>query len=263
MSGVDDPSLAPKLLCSFNSQETIQQYAKGCDEDIGGYSTMNLTLDESGPTPVGKFWGKMKLDVRPELQGKIRVGYAGFRSMVSHVMPLEHVSVSDDTCHNAIQHRKTLFGEMMHDLAFHEYLALRVRLRGTPALRNSYFVNIQTDGYVTTDLWQHRLYFKRDDGEWEDVYVSIFQVRPPLRAFVLQSIYSPRSDFNNQIPLKSFVLTNQGEVVTSQAEMLRERIRTVGISILGGTSGMEGSYELGIESIKAINPNHSTQMHCE
>lgn len=59
----------------------------------------------------------------------------------------------------------------MHDLSAHNFLALRVRLRGSPRTRNSYFVNIQTDGYVTTDLWQHRLYFQRDDGEWEDVYV--------------------------------------------------------------------------------------------
>lgn len=101
MSGVDDPSLAPKLLCSFNSQTALQQYAKGWDEDIGGYSTMNLTLDESGARPVGKFWGEMKLSVRPELQGKIRVGYAGFRSMVSPVIriyvSLTNIAAPNDT----------------------------------------------------------------------------------------------------------------------------------------------------------------------
>ena len=59
------------------------------------------------------------------------------------------------------------------------YLALRVRLRGSPRTRNSYFVNIQTDGYVTNDLWQHRLYFQRDDGEWEDVYVRFLSSPPP------------------------------------------------------------------------------------
>lgn len=81
---------------------------------------------------------------------------------------------------------------MMHDLSFHEYLALRVRLRGSPELRNSYFVNIQTDGYVTTDLWQHRLYFQRDDGEWEDVYVTISSAQN-----FLYSQYSPQSDFRS------------------------------------------------------------------
>jgi hypothetical protein len=54
----------------------------------------------------------------------------------------------------------------------HRYLALRVRAGGPPRLRNSYFVNIQTDDWFATDLWQHRLYFSRTDGGWEDVFVS-------------------------------------------------------------------------------------------
>lgn len=36
-------------------------------------------------------------------------------------------------------------------------------------------------------------------------------------------------------------------------DILRERVRSVGISLLGGKSGMEGPYELGIESIRALN----------
>jgi len=209
MSGVDEPTRAPRTLYTFNSRSDLQGYAKGCDVDIGGTSTVNLTLDESEPQPTGKFWGDMRLAVRPQLQGRIRGGYAGFRST----------------------HRTTLFGEMTHDLSFHNYLAFRVRLRGSPRTRNSYFVNIQTDGYVSSDLWQHRLYFQRDDGEWEDVY----------------------------IPLTAFVLTNAGEPVTTQVEMLRERIRTVGISLLGGHSGVEGPYELGIDNIRAVNSEDVTK----
>lgn len=52
----------------------------------------------------------------------------------------------------------------------YKYLALRVRAAGDPPTRNSYFVNIQTDGPVQTDLWQHRLYFEKE-GEWEDIFV--------------------------------------------------------------------------------------------
>lgn len=36
-------------------------------------------------------------------------------------------------------------------------------------------------------------------------------------------------------------------------EMFRERVRTIGISLLGGNSGISGPYELGIESIRAVN----------
>lgn len=56
-----------------------------------------------------------------------------------------------------------------------------------------------------------------------------------------------------KIPLLSFVLTNSGEIVETRMEMLRDRIRTIGISVLGGKSGIEGSYELGIDSIRAVN----------
>ena len=69
------------------------------------------------------------------------------------------------------QPRPTLFGEMLHNVSYHDYLALRVRAGGDTRTWNSYFVNIQTEGGYSNDLWQHRLYFKRSDGGWEDVYV--------------------------------------------------------------------------------------------
>ena len=101
MSGVDEPSRAPKMLCSFDSQEALQQYATGCDADVGGTSTMQLSLDESGSKPSGKLWGDMKLAVRPELQGRVLGGYAGFRTMVCGNRPnaefahfIAHVSLS-------------------------------------------------------------------------------------------------------------------------------------------------------------------------
>ena len=99
MDGANEPSRVPKTLFSFNSQEDIDQFATGCDADVGGMSTVNFALDESTakPTnpekplsvhevivnrPTGKFWGEMKLAVRSGLEGQIRGGYAGFRSKV-------------------------------------------------------------------------------------------------------------------------------------------------------------------------------------
>ena len=35
--------------------------------------------------------------------------------------------------------------------------------------------------------------------------------------------------------------------------MYREKIRTIGISLLGANSGVEGAYELNIDSIRAVN----------
>jgi NADH dehydrogenase [ubiquinone] 1 alpha subcomplex assembly factor 1 len=39
----------------------------------------------------------------------------------------------------------------------------------------------------------------------------------------------------------------------NQISMLREKVRSVGISLLGGNSGVEGKYELGIDSIRLVN----------
>ena len=36
-------------------------------------------------------------------------------------------------------------------------------------------------------------------------------------------------------------------------KMFREKVKSVGISILGGNSGVEGKYELGIDSIRVMN----------
>ena len=66
-----------------------------------------------------------------------------------------------------------MFGELTDDVSNHHFLALRVRAAGHPRTRGSYFVNVQTEGPTNDDLWQHRLYFARDDGGWEDVFVRL------------------------------------------------------------------------------------------
>ena len=90
MEGADAPSRAPLTLFRMNTQQDIEQFATGCDADIGGTSTVHLELDQSpernkgsGSSATGRFWGEMRLQVRPELQGRIRGGYAGFRSKVN------------------------------------------------------------------------------------------------------------------------------------------------------------------------------------
>lgn len=45
----------------------------------------------------------------------------------------------------------------------------------------------------------------------------------------------------------------------NQMELYRERVRSIGISILGGNSGVSGKYELGIDSIRAVNEEDLTQ----
>jgi NADH dehydrogenase [ubiquinone] 1 alpha subcomplex assembly factor 1 len=174
MQGADAPSRHPKTLFTLNSTADLQQFATGCDSDIGGLSTVHLDLDGSEANiktkATAKFWGEMSLSVKPGLEGKVRAGYAGFRNKV-RTHSQDHPIACPFT-YSLEQHRPTLFGEMMDDVSNYRYLALRLRVAGDHRTRDSYYVNIQTDGPVTSDLWQHRLFFQRSDGGWEDLFVS-------------------------------------------------------------------------------------------
>lgn len=102
MQGADEPSRVSRTLFTFNSKEDIQQFATGCDSDIGGTSTVNFELDESPEinAPIGgrqgtaKFWGDMRLGVRAGLEGKLRGGYAGFRNKVCNVRSFTAVDLA-------------------------------------------------------------------------------------------------------------------------------------------------------------------------
>lgn len=67
---------------------------------------------------------------------------------------------------------------------------------------------------VRTDLFQHRLWLPEpasdsDPHDWTDVL----------------------------IPFSDFALTNSGELSAHQLEMMRQKIRSVGISVLGPKEG--------------------------
>jgi NADH dehydrogenase [ubiquinone] 1 alpha subcomplex assembly factor 1 len=99
MTGADPPDLSPRSLFSFNTHSDIDQYALGSDADIGGYSTVHLDLvdsTEKGKRTAARFWGDMRLDVRPPLKGKVRAGYAGFRNKVCPSFTSPYPSDSHD-----------------------------------------------------------------------------------------------------------------------------------------------------------------------
>jgi len=210
MQGVTEQG-QPRILYTYRTQEDIKQHVTGCDADIGGKSSVHLDLGQDGRA---RFWGDMRLEVPRGKEDTLRSGYAGFRSRI----------------------RTTLFGHITDDLSLYNYLALRVRAAGERRARSAYFVNIQTDGPVPSDLWQHRLYLREDpDGmTWENVI----------------------------IPLSSFVLISGGETATSQVIMGRNKVRTIGISILGGNANVSGRYELGLDYIGAVvNPEDADQLN--
>lgn len=82
-------------------------------------------------------------------------------------------------------------------------------------------MNVQTESIVPTDIHQHRLYARRP-GEWETVLIKWHE----------------------------FVRTNHGVVVEPQGEMLRQKVRTVGIGL---TDRIPGDFSLRIQRIWATN----------
>ena len=110
----------------------------------------------------------------------------------------------------------TLFGKSLWNVDLYAFLALRVKSDG-----RKYFVNIQTESVVHTDIHQHRLYAKRP-GEWETVLIN----------------------------WGAFVRTNHGTVTEPQNEMLKEKVRTVGIGL---TDRFPGPFDLAIQTIWATN----------
>ena len=55
--------------------------------------------------------------------------------------------------------------------------------------------------------------------------------------------------------------TNAGEISEHQLKMYKEKIRSIGISLLGGMSGSAGKYELGIDSIRIVNDEDVVTAH--
>ena len=174
------------------------------DADMGGFSSASLDqISPSSSQPAhARFHGSISTDLprnRPQIH---RTGYAGWRNK---------------------DRPPSIFGRSLWDVDPYTYLALRVKSDG-----RKYFVNIQTESIVHTDLHQHRLH-TRNPGEWETVLI----------------------DFN------SFVRTNHGEVVEPQTEMMRQKVRTFGISL---TDRNPGPFDLAISRIWASNGMNDKQM---
>ncbi|CCU82963.1 complex I intermediate associated protein (Cia30) [Blumeria hordei DH14] len=202
--GLREPT-KPYILASFRDSKAIQDCKAMSDKDIGGFSTANLDWvppsKNQTPNATGsshghaKFHGNISIELpinRPEVH---RTGYAAWRTKDKGY---------------------TIFGKTLWDIDPYEFLALRIKSDG-----RKYFINLQTESIVPTDIHQHRLYAKRP-GEWETLFV----------------------------PWTEFVRTNHGVVVEPQREMLRQSLRTIGIGL---TDRVPGNFELCIERMWATN----------
>ncbi|EIW69969.1 hypothetical protein TREMEDRAFT_61736 [Tremella mesenterica DSM 1558] len=226
------PNPPPLPIFSFSSASSstsltpVSSFALGSDIDIGGLSTAFLTpvtapsLSSSSASiatgfshdehhAIGKtqsqshvaFHGNMSLVVPQAYQGRIRTGYAAFRNKT----------------------RPSLFGEETWDLSMYTHLRLVVGYRGWEGWRSRWVVNIQTDGPIRSDLFQHRL---RLPPTPTPASIPSDPLAPPPPIFTTL-----------HLPLAEFVLTNSGQTSATQIPMLRERVRTIGFGLLGGDRG--------------------------
>ncbi|KAK5001825.1 hypothetical protein LTR39_006846, partial [Cryomyces antarcticus] len=123
----------PFPLIHFDDASSLEACKTISDADVGGFSHASLDYvppSSSEPAHV-RFHGNISLDLppnRPEIQ---RTGYAAWRTK---------------------DRPPTLFGKSLWDIDPYRYLALRVKSDG-----RAYFVNLQTESIVPTDIHQHRL----------------------------------------------------------------------------------------------------------
>lgn len=136
---------------SFRHPDSLKSIKVFSDADTGGFSKVHMDLTPCPPGHpsegqfYGRFYGNISIELpveRPKIQ---RSGYAAWRTQ---------------------ERGRTLFGRQNWDCDPYTYLALRVKSDGS-----KYFVNIQTDSIVETDIHQHRLFAKRV-GEWETIHVG-------------------------------------------------------------------------------------------
>lgn len=226
MEGIKGPS-GPLPLHTFDDPADVGDCKLMCDVDIGGYS--KASLDWVPPAAQQSSSLDNSPAAKPRRQQHIPTpAYARFHGSISTALPPHRPDIqrSGFAAWRTIDRPPTVFGRAVWDIDMYTYLALRVKSDG-----RAYFVNVQTESVVPSDLHQHRL-FARRPGEWETVLVK----------------------------WNDFVRTNHGFVVEPQTEMLRQKVKSIGIGL---TDRVPGPFELCIQSMWATNDPNEADIHEE
>lgn len=215
----------PFPLIYFDKEESIGATKIMCDSDMGGFSKASLTWippDRTGrsppppTTPTSNAGRTSESTAVTEQEGE--PAHALFKGTISTELPMNRPNIqrSGYAAWRTRDRGVSLFGKLLWDIDPYNYLALRIKSEG-----RKYFLNIQTESIVPTDLHQHLLPCSKP-GEWETI----------------------------TIPFAAFVRTNYGMVVEPQREMLRQKVRSIGIGL---TDRVPGPFELRVADIWATN----------
>jgi NADH dehydrogenase [ubiquinone] 1 alpha subcomplex assembly factor 1 len=220
MEGLHQPQ-KPFPLIKFDEAQSPERCKIMSDQtNFGGYSRASLTyvpgekhIDNEGG--LGRIGGGEQAGQEP--------AHVLFKGSISTELPPNKPEVqrSGFAAWRTRDRGIWAFGKLLWDIDPYAYLALRIKSDG-----RKYFVNIQTESIVPTDIHQHLLP-SYTPGKWETV----------------------------TIPFSAFVRTNYGMVVEPQKEMLRQRVKSVGIGL---TDRVPGPFELCIADVYATNraPEH-------
>ncbi|PVI06558.1 CIA30-domain-containing protein [Periconia macrospinosa] len=184
-------------LITFDSPEDLTVCKRMSDKSIGGFSSANLDFyPATHDTPShARFHGNISTKLPTDQPQVQRTGFAGWRTL---------------------NRGFTIFGRSLWDLNSYNYLAVHFKSDG-----RKYFVNVQTESIVPTDIHQHRLH-STTPGEWETILIK----------------------------LNEFVRTNHGQIVEPQREMMTQKVRTVGMSLI---DRIPGPYDLSVSKVWATN----------
>lgn len=226
LEGLHRPTRAFPLI-QFDQPESPDRCKIMSDEtNFGGFSKASLTHvpgaqhreAEGGGRIIGGAGGAERGEEGLVKTEEEEPAHAMFSGRISTELPPNRPDVqrSGFAAWRTRDRGYSMFGKLLWDIDPYAYLALRIKSDG-----RKYFVNIQTESIVPTDIHQHLLPCYTP-GQWETVI----------------------------IPFSAFVRTNYGMVVEPQKEMLRQKVRSVGIGL---TDRVPGPFELCIADIYATN----------
>ncbi|KAK4543371.1 hypothetical protein LTR36_005514 [Oleoguttula mirabilis] len=221
LQGLHRPSKAFPLI-QFDTPDSVQRCKIMSDQtNFGGFSKASLDYGHGAKhrDDEGRIIGGAGAGMAKEGAGEEEPpSHAVFKGSISTELPPNRNDVqrSGFAAFRTRDRGISLFGKLLWDIDPYAYLALRIKSDG-----RKYFVNIQTESIVPTDIHQHLLP-SYTPGQWETV----------------------------TIPFSAFVRTNYGMVVEPQKEMLRQKVRSIGVGL---TDRVPGPFELCIADVYATN----------
>ena len=223
MDGLRVPE-KPFPLIQFTAHDSIDRCKAICDSDAGGFSRAILKFRAGAAHRDSE--ERLGLIENEDGQANEEPAHAEFKGTISTELPQNRPDIqrSGYAAWRTRDRGLSLFGKLLWDVDPFAYLALRIKSDG-----RKYFVNIQTESIIPTDLHQHLLPCYTP-GQWETV----------------------------TIPFSAFVRTNHGMVVEPQKEMLQQKLRSIGIGL---TDRVPGPFEICIADIYATNRAPSRRTH--